>query len=84
MDTKITLECNVYNANRTNTGRAHKDDGHYDFSLLAEISGAKYNELLKSLQYCAENHDDESAIESVRRFSEALLSAYEIQADSYK
>lgn len=85
MEHLIDLKLDIHNACRTNTGRAfNKDNNHYDFSLLAHISGARFDDLLKDLQWCAENNADHIAIETVVRFAEAILSAYEIQSNTYK
>ena len=80
--TNITLD--IYNACRTNTGRARKNNGHYNLPLLVQISGARFDDLIGDLQWCAENKEDELAIESIQKFAESLLSAYEIQSDTYK
>ncbi len=84
MKENIILDCNIYNACRTNTMRAQVNGTHYDLALLAKISGAKFDDLIRDLQWCAENHETDSAILSVKNFAEALLSAYEIQEKSYK
>ena len=83
MESSVTLTLNIYNACRTNTGRAIKNNGHYNFPLLAQISGARFEDLIKDLQWCAENKKDDWAIETIQHFAEALLSAYEIQSKSY-
>lgn len=80
--TNITLD--FYNACRTNTGRARKNDGHYNFPVLCRISGFSADELLRDLQWCAENQEDTFAIETIQHAAEALLSAYEIQSRTYK
>lgn len=81
----IDLKLDIYNACRTNTGRAlNKDDNHYNLSFLANISGANFEMLIKDLQWCAEHNADHIAIETVAKFTEALLSAYEIQSKTYK
>ena len=80
--TNITLD--IYNACRTNTGRARKNNGHYNLPLLVQISGARFDDLIGDLQWCAKNKEDELAIESIQKFAESLLSAYEIQSDTYK
>ena len=80
--TNITLD--IYNACRTNTGRARKNNGHYDLPFLAKISGARFEDTLQELQWCAENHEDEFAVKTIQNLAEALLSAYEIQSKSYK
>ena len=79
--TNITLD--IYNACRTNTGRAIKNNGHYNLPLLVQISGARFDDLIEDLQWCAENKEDELAIKGIQKFAEALLSAYEIQSESY-
>lgn len=81
---KVTLNLDVYNACRTNTGRARKSDGHYDLPFLAQISGARFDDSLSDLQWCAEHKEDGLAVEVIERLATALLSAYEIQRESYK
>ena len=49
MKSQITLTCDIYNACRTNTARARKSDGHYNFQLLVQISGAKFDDLIADL-----------------------------------
>ena len=83
MKNPINITLDIYNACRTNTGRAVKNDGHYNFPLLVQNSGAIFDDLIKDLQWCAEHKEDEWAVESIQRFAESLLSAYEIQSKSY-
>ena len=83
MKSSITLTCNIFNACRTNTARARKSDGHYNFQLLAQINGARFDDLIADLKWCAENKETSMAIETVQHFAEALLSAYEIQEKTY-
>ena len=83
MKSTITLTCDIYNACRTNTAMALTSDGHYDFQLLAKISGARFDTLINNLKWCAENKETSMAIETVQHFAEALLSAYEIQEKTY-
>lgn len=60
---KVTLELNIYNACRTNTGIAYSNDSmHYNFPFLAKISGARFENTLSDLEWCAENKEDEMAI----------------------
>ena len=80
---KVFLELNIYNDWRTNTGRAIKSDGHYNFPILCKISGFNADELIKDLQWCAEHKEDTFAIETIQHVAEALLSAYEIQRKTY-
>ena len=80
--TNITLD--IYNACRNNTAMAATNDGHYDFESLAKISGARFEDTLQELQWCAENHKDEFAVKAIQNLAEALLSAYEIQSKTYK
>lgn len=84
MDLIIPLTCNIYDACRTNTGMARLDNGHYDLNKLVRISGANFDRLMKDLQWCAERKETNLAIEAVKYFAQALLSAYEIQETSYK
>ena len=84
MKNPINITLDIYNACRTNTGRAATNDGHYDLPFLAKISGARFEATLQELQWCAENHEDEFALKAIQNLAEALLSAYEIQSKSYK
>lgn len=81
---KTTLNLDVYNACRTNTARALKSDGHYNFPLLVQISGARFEDCIGDLQWCAENKEDSLAVETIERLATALLSAYQIQRETYK
>ena len=83
MKEKLTLECDIYNACRTNTSRALKNDGHYDMEHLISISGGKFKALVDDLQWCAERKETQLAIECVTHFAESLLSAYEIQEKTF-
>ena len=81
---KVTLELNIYHACRTNTGRAYSNDSmHYNFPFLAQISGARFENTLSDLEWCAKNKEDEMAIKAIQYLAEALLSAYEIQRKTY-
>ena len=80
MKNPVNITLDIYNAYRTNTGRAIKNNGHYNFPLLAQISGARFEDLIKALQWCAENKNDEWAIETIQHFAEALLSAMKYKA----
>ena len=84
MKNPINITLDIYNACRTNTGRAATNDGHYDLPFLAKISGARFEDTLQELQWCAENKEDEFALKAIQNLAEALLSAYEIQSKSYK
>ena len=84
MTNPINITLDIYNACRTNTGRARKNDGHYNFGILCNISGLRPDDLLIDLQWCAEHQEDGFAIEAIQHAAEALLSAYEIQAKTYK
>lgn len=57
---------------------------HYDMAKLAHISGANFDNLIGNLQWCAEKGEDGYAVAAVKHFAESLLSAYQIQSDSYK
>ncbi len=83
MENPTTMTLDIYNANRNNTAIALNKEGHYDFPALVNISGADFQQLLEDLQWCAENGEDEMALNSIQHFAEALLSAYEIQKESY-
>ena len=83
MESTITLACNISDTCNRNTARALKSDGHYNFQLLAQISGARFDDLIDDLKWCAENKETSMAIETVQHFAEALLSAYEIQEKTY-
>ena len=50
---------------------------------LAQISGARFENTLSDLEWCAENKEDEMAIKALQYLAEALLSAYEIQRKTY-
>lgn len=81
----ITLDINSSSNSRiTNVDRARKANGHYALSFLVHICGAKLENLIQDLQWCAENNEDDWAIEAVARFAEAVLFAYETQAKTYK
>lgn len=84
MTNLINITLDIYHACRTNTGRARKNDGHYNFGILCNIPGFNTEELVKDLQWCAEHQEDGFAIEAIQHAAEALLSAYEIQAKTYK
>ena len=84
MNSIITLTFDIYDACRTNIGRAQLDNGHYDLNKLVGISGANFDRLMKDLQWCAERKETNLAIEAIKYFAQALLSAYEIQETSYK
>ena len=81
---KATINLDSYEACRTNTGRAQTNGKHYDFAKLVEISRANFSDCLVELNWAAEHNDDESALQTITNFANALLSAYEIQRDSYK
>ena len=84
MKNSVTIELDIYNACRTNTGRAFNSrTKHYNFPLLVQISGARFDDLKEDLKWCAENKEDDLAIEAIQHFAEALLSAYEIQSKTY-
>ena len=84
MKHSMNITVDIYNACRTNTDRARKNDGHYNFPILCKISGFNVDNLLADLQWCAEHQEDTFAIETIQHAAEALLSAYEIQSKSYK
>ena len=79
---KINITLDYKNACRTNTSRAIVD-AHYDMKKLLSISGADFDTLIKDIQFCAENRDDEEVVMLIKRFGEAVLSAYEIQSETY-
>ena len=84
MKNPVTIELDIYNACRTNTGRAFSNTTkHYNLSFLAHISGARFDDLISDLQWCAENKKDDMAIEAIQHYAEALLSAYEIQSKTF-
>lgn len=80
---KATIQLNSYEACRTNTGRAHTQGKHYDMDMLVKISGANINNCIAELNWCAEHNKDDEALQTITQFANALLSAYEIQRDSY-
>ena len=84
MKNPINITLDIYNACRTNTGIAARNDGHYDLKELMKISGVRnFDFLAEELQWCAENKEDDMAIQTIQHFAEALLSAYEIQSKTY-
>ena len=83
MKSQINITLDICNACRTNISRAKKNDGHYNFGILCNISGFNAEELVKDLQWCAEHNEDGFAIEAIQHAAEALLSAYKIQAKTY-
>ena len=68
---------------RTNTGRCREGE-HYNLRKLISLSGADFDLLINDLQFCAEQRADNDGIIAIRSFAEALLSAFEIQASTYK
>ena len=82
MEKTINITLDYTNACRTNTIRAIMG-AHYDMRKLLSISGADFDTLIKDIQFCAEHRDDEEVVMVIKRFSEALLSAYEIQSETY-
>lgn len=74
---KVTLELNLYEACRTNTGRASTLKG------LMFVTEYNYEELLNNLDWCAKNEEDDMAINNIRVFAEGLLSNYEITRSRY-
>lgn len=80
---KVQVTLNIYEACRTNTARARQADGHYNLPFLAQISGARFEDCLSDLQWCAEHKEDELAIETITKLANSLLSAYEIQSNTY-
>ena len=83
MEKTINITLDYRNACRTNTSRAIVG-AHYDMKKLLFISGADFDILINDIQFCAENRDDAEVVMVIKRFGEAVLSAYEIQSDSYK
>lgn len=84
MESSINITLDIYNACKTNTDRAIKNDNHYNFPILCKISGFNADYLLADLQWYAEHQEDTFAIEAIKHAAEALLSAYEIQRKTYK
>lgn len=84
MKNPVTIKLDIYKACGTNIGRAFNNETkHYNFPLLVQISGARFDDLKKDLKWCAENKEDDLAIEAIQHFAEALLSAYEIQSKTF-
>lgn len=83
MEKTINITLDYTNACRTNTSRAIMG-AHYDMKKLLSISGVNFDTLINDIQFCAENRDDKEVVMVIKRFGEAVLSAYEIQSDSYK
>ena len=82
MEKTINITLDYTNACRTNTSSAIKGK-HYDIKKLLSISGADFDTLIKDIQFCAENRDDQEVVLVIKRFGEAVLSAYEIQSETY-
>ena len=82
MEKTINITLDYTNAPSTNTSSAIKGE-HYDIKKLLSISGADFDTLIKDIQFCAENRDDEEVVMVIKRFGEAVLSAYEIQSETY-
>ena len=80
---EVTITLDMSRVCRTNIGR-RRDGEHYNLRKLISLSGADFDMLIKDLQYCAEQRADNTAIIVIRSFAEALLSAFEIQASTYK
>ena len=80
---EVTITLDVMRACRTNTSRC-KEGEHYNLRKLISLSGADFDLLIKDLQFCAEQRNDNDGIIAIRSFAEALLSAFEIQASTYK
>ena len=80
---EVTITLDVARVCRTNIGRC-RDGEHYNLRKLISLSGADFDMLIKDLQYCAEQRADNTGIIVIRSFAEALLSAFEIQASTYK
>lgn len=84
MENPISIELDIYNACKTNTARALRNESkHYNLPFLVQISGARFEDLIGDLQRCAENKEDSLAIEAITDFAEDLLLAYEIQRNTY-
>lgn len=82
MEKTINITLDYRNACRTNTSSAIKGE-HYDIRKLLSISGANFDTLIDDIQFCAENGYDSEVVMVIKRFGEALLSAYEIQSRTY-
>ena len=80
---KVTITLDAARACRTNTGRCREGE-HYNLRKLISLSGADFDLLINDLQFCAEQRADNDGIIAIRSFAEALLSAFEIQASTYK
>lgn len=80
---EVTITLDVARACRTNTGRCREGE-HYNLRKLISLSGADFDLLINDLQFCAEQRADNDGIIAIRSFAEALLSAFEIQASTYK
>ncbi len=83
---KTTIELDSYEACRTNTGRAIENFPEYNMEKLTLIGlrCSSFEEFFSALKMYAKEGNDEWAIEDIKKFAQALLSAYEIQRDSYK
>lgn len=84
MKNPVTIELDIYNACRDNAKRAfNAETKHYYFPFLVHLLGVRFDDLISDLKWCAENKEDDLAIEVVQHFAEALLSAYEIQSKTF-
>ena len=84
----VTINLNAWNACRTNTAMAQTNGYHFDLEKLIAISAGGGNkplaELVIDLDYYAKKGDSDGAVERIRGFAQAILSAYQIQESSYK
>lgn len=80
---KAIINLNSDEACKTNTGRAQNKEGRYDVAKLASICGARFEDILYDLDWCARNKYQLEAIQTIKRLGNALLATYEILESSY-
>lgn len=81
---KAILKLNVYDANRIDTDEARTGDSHYDMKTLVTIGlNSTISHQIDNLDWCAKEGEDDIALTTIRNVANALLSAYQIQRDSY-
>lgn len=81
---KIKLECNIYDANRTNTMAFKPLDGPFDIKRMLEAHGITLETICKDIDFCAKTGDDEFMIRILTHVVNELLSAYELQKGHFK
>lgn len=78
----ITINCSVYEANRTNTAMYIEKgvDGKSKFNAkkYMERNGYTTERILEDFEFCLKNNKDDMAIECVERLVNGILSAYDL------